>query len=132
MMQNISSGERAGAPAKIWWLWIPLAFLLVQCVLEVSYDARTLAIMHSEGGPHESAQFLILLVALGAALAALARVPVRAYPWLAGWLGFAALCCLYVAGEEVSWGQHIIGWNTPEFWATLNDQGETNLHNTTS
>jgi hypothetical protein len=42
----------------------------------------------------------------------------------------AALSCLYIAGEEMSWGQHFFHWNTPEYWAAVNRQNETNLHNT--
>ena len=41
----------------------------------------------------------------------------------------AALGCLYIAGEETSWGQHFFHWNTPEYWAAINRQDETNLHN---
>jgi hypothetical protein len=32
-------------------------------------------------------------------------------------------------GEEISWGQRIFGWGTPEFLGELNAQNETNLHN---
>ena len=42
---------------------------------------------------------------------------------------FVALICLFIAGEEISWGQRIIGWNTPDFFAARNFQQETNLHN---
>src|SRR5262249_27594846 len=37
---------------------------------------------------------------------------------------------LYFAGEECSWGQNYFGWSTPESWSKINDQHETNLHNT--
>ena len=40
------------------------------------------------------------------------------------------LALVYFAGEEASWGQWYFGWETPESWAAINDQGETNLHNT--
>jgi hypothetical protein len=30
----------------------------------------------------------------------------------------------------MSWGQHFFHWNTPEYWALVNRQQETNLHNT--
>jgi len=33
------------------------------------------------------------------------------------------------AGEEISWGQRIFNWETPEKFAEANSQGETNLHN---
>lgn len=52
--------------------------------------------------------------------------------WLKLWFGIAALCSFYVAGEEVSWGQWIFYWDTPEHWAAINDQQETNLHNTSA
>ena len=32
-------------------------------------------------------------------------------------------------GEEISWGQRIFGWATPESFGELNAQNETNLHN---
>jgi hypothetical protein len=40
-----------------------------------------------------------------------------------------ALTCFYIAGEEMSWGQHFFNWSTPEYWAEINRQDETNLHN---
>ena len=38
-------------------------------------------------------------------------------------------CILYFFFEEISWGQHIFGWQTPEFFLKINKQGETNIHN---
>jgi len=34
-----------------------------------------------------------------------------------------------VAMEEISWGQWLFFWKTPEGWKEINRQGETNLHN---
>jgi len=36
---------------------------------------------------------------------------------------------LFVAGEEISWGQRIFGLETPEVLQNHNVQGELNLHN---
>jgi hypothetical protein len=41
----------------------------------------------------------------------------------------AALACLGIAGEEISWGQRLVGWTTPEALGGVNVQDETNLHN---
>ena len=41
----------------------------------------------------------------------------------------AALAAFFVAGEEISWGQRIFGWGTPEALDEINHQGETNVHN---
>lgn len=40
-----------------------------------------------------------------------------------------ALLFLVCAGEEISWGQRIFDWETPQILEEMNAQGETNLHN---
>ena len=40
-----------------------------------------------------------------------------------------ALATFFVAGEEISWGQRVFGWGTPEALDAINHQGETNVHN---
>lgn len=40
-----------------------------------------------------------------------------------------AVGIFFVIGEEISWGQRIFGWETPESYAEINKQEETNLHN---
>lgn len=40
-----------------------------------------------------------------------------------------ALFCLFVAGEEISWGQRLFGYYPAEFFLENNFQQETNLHN---
>lgn len=117
---------------KLLWLWLPLAFMVVQLVIESVLSPQTLSILQSEGGPHEVLEALIIGAAFIVAAATLIRFPVREKPWMAGWIGLAALCCFYVAGEEISWGQHLFHWTTPEFWQGINDQHETNLHNASS
>ncbi|MEQ8929933.1 MAG: hypothetical protein RIE24_23440 [Silicimonas sp.] len=42
---------------------------------------------------------------------------------------FYALVFFFAAGEEISWGQRIIGWETGETFEEMNKQQETNLHN---
>ena len=49
-----------------------------------------------------------------------------------GWLIVYALGCIYFLGEEISWGQHLFNWSTPDAWLAVNDQQETNLHNTSA
>jgi hypothetical protein len=116
--------------SRIWWLWVPLLLLAAQFVLEAGVPPELMPAMHSEGGPHETLQFLILCGAFF--IAARTALMPRLSGWLRAWGVLAAACCFYVAGEEISWGQHVLGWTTPEFWSTVNDQQETNLHNTSS
>jgi hypothetical protein len=44
-------------------------------------------------------------------------------------LSLFVLGCLVVAGEEISWGQRILGLETPELLEGTNVQGEFNAHN---
>lgn len=125
--------QRIGDPARrVWWLWLPLLVLAAQVVMELTVPAARRAVLLSESGPHETAQFILLLAAFIVAVRGLWGMPVRRFPGYAAWLALAALCCFYVGGEEISWGQHILQWDTPEYWAALNDQNETNFHNTSS
>lgn len=48
--------------------------------------------------------------------------------WLAGTALFAVLF-FFAAGEEISWGQRIFGWESSEYFMERNAQNETNLHN---
>ncbi|WP_276503753.1 hypothetical protein [Terrimonas pollutisoli] len=49
------------------------------------------------------------------------------------WFLFVTFCLglflFFSAGEEISWGQRILGLKTPEYFETHNAQQETNLHN---
>ena len=48
------------------------------------------------------------------------------------------ICTFYLIGliyyffEEISWGQHIFFWSTPNFFLEVNSQNETNFHNTSN
>ncbi|MFN2517287.1 MAG: hypothetical protein ABR556_13850 [Pyrinomonadaceae bacterium] len=43
--------------------------------------------------------------------------------------GLVALFCIFVAGEEFSWGQRLLGFYSPEYFLANNFQQELNLHN---
>lgn len=41
----------------------------------------------------------------------------------------ASIAFFWACGEEISWGQHILGTETPEWLSKINGQNETNIHN---
>jgi hypothetical protein len=45
---------------------------------------------------------------------------------------FVAVGAFVVAGEEISWGQRILGFLTPDALRDINHQGEANIHNISS
>lgn len=116
----------------ILWLWLPIFGVLAQTCIEIFVAKEHLAALHSEFGPHEALQFLIISAASLLALSMLFKPQVKTNPFLFAWIGIAFICGVYVSGEELSWGQHVFEWGTPEYWQNINDQGETNLHNASS
>ena len=65
---------------------------------------------------------------LGVLLARRAKRAGRPAPVWGFYVLFAAV--VFVIGmEEISWGQWIFFWNSPETFKQINSQGETNLHN---
>jgi hypothetical protein len=81
----------------------------------------------TESGLLEQAQNLVLLIGL---ILAIHTVTKAETPTMRGWLIIVSLGILYLLGEETSWGQHYFGWATTGVFAQINDQGETNIHNT--
>lgn len=118
--------------SPVFWFWIPVVFMGVQILIEIFLEGELLSIMHSENGPHESFQAIFAGLGFCVALYSFFNSKISHTYLLRAWFGLAALCCFYVAGEEISWGQHIWDWTTPDFWTEVNDQQETNLHNTSS
>lgn len=119
-------------PGRLWTLWLPLGLAVALALLGRLAPGWYEAWMNGEQGLVELCQWLALVAAVVVAARLLARPGNRSRPALLAWLALAGLACFYVAGEEISWGQHLLQWNTPEYWRAVNDQQETNLHNTSS
>ena len=117
---------------KMLWLWLPILGVFAQIIVELFVPAGMKADFHSESGPHEILQALLTFCAAILALKIMMMPQVRERIWIFLWVMIAFLGCVYITGEEISWGQHILKWNTPEYWSEMNDQGETNFHNTSS
>ncbi|MES1950798.1 hypothetical protein S4A8_08065 [Salinisphaera sp. S4-8] len=115
------------------WLGVPLGLYLAHFMAraplsEPVYDAW----LRHESGLTEIGTVATL------ALAFIGGVSVTVWAFRRGdraltvFFALFSLGCLYFGGEEASWGQHWFGWSTPEQWRSLNNQGETNLHNSNS
>lgn len=80
-----------------------------------------------EDGPIEWATvFAFLLAAAWNAVVVRAAAPTRLDKLLV--VG-VALFCVFVAGEEISWGQRLLAFQPPEAFLENNYQQELNLHN---
>ena len=85
------------------WMLFPALIMLAQIGIEVFVPDRYMADLHSETGPHEYLQALILCPAVFLALRLITIAPSVAIKL---WGGLALCGSIYVLGEELSWGQH--------------------------
>jgi len=89
------------------------------------------AIFIGEGGLIEVLTVLLLIPATIYALLC-ARRFLQSKIYLGAFLLFVyALGSFIFMGEELSWGQHIFNWTTPDYFLLHNESQETNLHNLT-
>ncbi len=109
------------------WLALPVAatvLLAATWILKPVFRFLT-----DEDSVIEWSQFVALLASVvGAAWVALVLDRRRARG-LAILFGAMALAAFVVAGEEISWGQRLLGIVTPQALEEINEQGETTLHN---
>ncbi len=126
---RLQSAERL--PAWL-YLWLPLVSALALSALWHLNRRFYKGYFEGEIGVLELTHFIIPLISVAFCLAILALREVRRDRLVFIWILLGLLGSIYMAGEEVSWGQHFAGWVTPENWQAINDQGETNLHNTSA
>jgi hypothetical protein len=125
-------------PARSWPRNEPLAaaiglLLIGAAFLLLALDGDAIDRLVSEDGVIEWAGALGLFAGAGLFFAAFLAARRDRPAWLSPlgvWvlLGLA-VALLFLAGEEISWGQRLFGWGTPEALAEANAQDETTLHN---
>ncbi len=122
-----------------WWVWLPLPLIVYPLVVLAAVldplHSLYVWLMTKEGGV-EWLGVICLLAALIYGLPTYIRhrhrLPAR---WLKVWFGLVLFAMFFLAGEEISWGQHLGLWDhedVPAVIRTINDQNETNLHNITN
>lgn len=124
----MTHSDQAGRP----WPWIifilPLALALVMVGIKVYAPAYYHA-MIQEDGSLENAQFCCYAAAGLLSLWAALRFRTSGLAWHAGAALLLGLGFLLVAGDEISWGERILGYHLPQFFARYNVQREVSLHN---
>jgi hypothetical protein len=114
--------DSADISAPAVWIGCALLYVLAMGLVFTRID-----LVGGELGALETGQNVVLLAALLLMIRLAFAADTTA---LRRWAVFIALGTLYLLGEEASWGQHYFGWETSGVFAEINDQGETNIHNT--
>ncbi len=108
-----------------------LAVYLLTSFLLLRLDSASANWLVSEDAGFEVLGALGLLLGAGFVFMALVRMRARGDSGRVLQLSYLGLALLLfvAAGEEISWGQRLIGLETPESVRRINAQGEINLHN---
>ena len=127
-MKDRSSTDGIRDVPPVVWLGLPLLSLGICLLSPLLGYSRWNSFMAGEMGFIEQATVVFLLPAIVLAFLVFRRR--RELPRGVGWvILLAGIAAFYFAGEEISWGQHYIGFRTPEPIARINLRGELNLHN---
>lgn len=116
------------------WSWLPLGILAAIVVARYSMPAEAYR-QYVEGREQGLVEWLTPVVLLPGIVYGLLILRLRAsLPGFQSrlWLLMVTLGAIYMAGEEISWGQWLFHWDTPETYAAINKQSETNLHNSST
>lgn len=126
-MEGKTLGQRE-LPTWI-WLWPPFAIVAIQIAAKAIDRDFYRTWLHGEKGIVENLTVLFLVVAIVTAVAAFRLRGRVASRWFGPLMLATAAGCFFFAGEELSWGQHWLGFEPPEYVSARNEQGEFNLHN---
>ncbi|MGI8852656.1 MAG: hypothetical protein ACR2GC_05070 [Methyloceanibacter sp.] len=106
-----------------WWLGIPVAIAIFVFVsYRLSPDWYNLWVTREGIGVLELVQFIMMVIGLAIAVQLL-------LPLVLLMTILAAMTCLYIGGEEVSWGQHIFYLEEIGHVTDVNKSGEFGIHN---
>jgi hypothetical protein len=113
-----------------WWLGIPVVVaIFVVASYRMTPEWHRVWVVSEGIGFLEMTQFIAMVIGFAIAVKLLLDPFVRRRPLVLAVTVVAALSCFYIAGEEMSWGQHIFLWETPELITEENKSGEFSIHN---
>lgn len=102
-------------------------FVFLKSIL--GFESSSYEKMMGEGGFIEYGTTIAYLLAFGFSLP-IAKLFLKQKQTFLGIVYYGlAIFFLVIALEEISWGQTLLGWNSPDFFQESNKQQETNLHN---
>ena len=115
---------------RVEWLLIGASLFMASAFYVLRSSARESYYRFvREDGVAETFQALCILAASIVAAETARRLFKKQQKILGLGLGLFSALTFVVFCEEISWGQRIFGWQSPEYFQDANIQKETNLHN---
>jgi len=116
------------------WLWLgfPLLFLaFIVSVVLYDYELGS-NMVAEENNLVELGTVIVLIPGIATGILCFRLRHLIFSRRLIAWIMLVTAAGVYFTGEELSWGQQLFNWETPEKIQAINDQNETNLHNISS
>ena len=111
------------------YVFLCLNFLLFDYLLVVDRDLYSM-LTREDSYVEYTGCFLLFLIGGLLFLTGSLRPNKKKEAIVPQWLYLIFACAfIWAAGEEISWGQRLFGFETPEFLRTVNTQNEFNIHN---
>lgn len=113
-------------------LYLVPVLIVVLFVALMEFVPHALALQAREDGPIEALTALCFAAAGAAFVYAALKAPMLRdpqVPWARAMTVCWAVLMVLCLGEEISWGQRILGIATPDSIAQVNTQSEINFHN---
>jgi hypothetical protein len=130
---TLANGQKEFRELSVrWWLLLPIAFFVLRYKVSLFMHKRKGLESWFAGELGVVENLTVVLLVMAAALTVSVINRYGRFLQLAPKLFLAVFCsgCVFFAGEEASWGQHWFGWETGQYFLAINDQQETNFHNT--
>ena len=127
-----NAGDRVGSgrPGAVWALLANVAavvpLLVAYSLHEANREAYYRVVQEDEMLEWATVWAFAIAAVLFAVAAARQRRVAGVVPWF---LAGVSLFCIFVAGEEISWGQRLFGFRPPAYFLQENFQQELNVHN---
>ena len=122
----IYSGQKK---EKILIFILPLFLTLIVILIQSIVGAESWKKMNTEGGIIEYGTSFAYILAFIFAIPIGKLFLQKKHKLLGYFYYLLAVFCLFIALEELSWGQRFIGVKSPEFFETYNSKSELSLHN---
>lgn len=128
-MKSLIEKKNESLPGTVILILIVLYNLYV-----LSSEKDWLLYLTKEDGLVEYLAVIFYLASAGLMISLFVRSQIADIKYFLGFksnIVFLLTCILFIifAGEEMSWGQRIFNFSTPEFWSNINRQGEVTIHN---
>lgn len=110
---------------------LPISAMLIIITLKVilGHDSSAYRMMNTEGGFIEYGTSIAYLIAFAFSVM-IANYFMKQKQKIFGILYYLfSIALLFVGLEEISWGQRLIGLESPDFFKTFNSQEEITIHN---